>query len=103
MDTRAGSYGRRLQTKAGLVNLKVPRLRKVTLETVIIERYRQRGSSIEEALIPIVLDICAFVISTIGLRSNPKWRNLLKSRPVPSQAEGFLDSASPSTSLRAKG
>lgn len=35
-DTRAGSYRRRLQTKAGLVNLKVPRLRKATLETVII-------------------------------------------------------------------
>jgi len=30
------------QTKAGLVNLKVPRLRKATLETVIIERYRRR-------------------------------------------------------------
>jgi len=55
MDTRAGSYGRRLQTKAGLVNLKVPRLRKATLETVIIERYRRRESSVEEALIQMYL------------------------------------------------
>jgi transposase-like protein len=55
MDTRAGSYARRLQTKAGLVNLKVPRLRKATLETVIIERYRRRESSVEEALIQMYL------------------------------------------------
>jgi len=43
-DTRAGSYPRKLQTKAGAVHLKVPRLRKATLETVIIERYRRRES-----------------------------------------------------------
>jgi len=42
-DTRAGSYGRRLHTKAGPVNLKVPRLRKATLEAVIIEHYRRQG------------------------------------------------------------
>jgi hypothetical protein len=51
MDTRAGFYGRRFQTKAGLVNIKVPRLCKATLETVIIEHYRRRESSVEEALI----------------------------------------------------
>jgi hypothetical protein len=38
-----------------VVNLKVPRLRKATLETVIIERYRRRESSIEEALIQMYL------------------------------------------------
>ncbi len=27
-------------------------------------------------LIPIVIKICAFVISTEGPRSGPKWRNL---------------------------
>jgi len=54
-DTRAGSYGRKLETKAGVVNLKVPRLRKATLETVIIERYRRRESSVEEALIQMYL------------------------------------------------
>jgi hypothetical protein len=29
-------------------------------------------------IIPIVLHICAFVISTGGPQSGPKWRNLLK-------------------------
>src|SRR6187397_662702 len=42
-DTRAGSYERTLQTSAGEVNLKVPKLRRQTFETAIIERYRRRG------------------------------------------------------------
>src|SRR3981081_4702905 len=50
-DTRAGSYDRTLQTSAGEVNLKVPKLRRQTFETAIIERYRRRESSVEEALI----------------------------------------------------
>jgi putative transposase len=37
------------------VNLKVPKLRKTTFETAIIERYRRRESSIEEALIEMYL------------------------------------------------
>jgi hypothetical protein len=55
MDTRAGSYRRKLQTKAGEVELKVPRLRKLPLETAIIERYKRRESSVEEALIEMYL------------------------------------------------
>src|SRR6266446_4524382 len=54
-DTRAGSYERTLQTKAGDVNLKIPKLRRQTFETAIIERYRRRESSVEEALIEIYL------------------------------------------------
>jgi putative transposase len=54
-DTRAGYYQRKLHTKAGQVNLKVPKLRKTTFETAIIERYRRRESSIEEALIEMYL------------------------------------------------
>ena len=55
VDSRAGSYNRKLHTKAGIVKLKVPRLRKATLETAIIERYRRRESSVEEALIQMYL------------------------------------------------
>ena len=44
------SYERKLQTKAGEVTLKVPKLRAQTFETAIIERYRRRESSVEEAL-----------------------------------------------------
>ena len=54
-DTRAGNYERTLQTQAGEVSLKVPKLRRQTFETAIIERYRRRESSVEEALIEMYL------------------------------------------------
>jgi transposase-like protein len=54
-DTRAGSYDRHLQTKAGDVTLTVPKLRSLPFETAIIERYRRRESSVEEALIEMYL------------------------------------------------
>lgn len=55
VDTRAGSYERKLVTKAGEVKLKVPRLRSLPFETQIIERYRRRESSVEEALMEMYL------------------------------------------------
>src|SRR5437660_961892 len=54
-DTRAGSYERHLHTKAGEVTLKVPKLRNLPFETAIIERYRRRESSVEEALVEMYL------------------------------------------------
>jgi transposase-like protein len=54
-DTRAGNYERTLQTSAGEVHLKVPKLRRQTFETAIIERYRRRESSVEEVLIEMYL------------------------------------------------
>lgn len=54
-DYRSGHYERQLHTKAGEVTLKVPKLRQHTLETAIIERYRRRESSVEEALIEMYL------------------------------------------------
>jgi transposase-like protein len=54
-DTRAGSYDRHLHTKAGEVTLTVPKLRSLPFETAIIERYRRRESSVEEALIEMYL------------------------------------------------
>ena len=54
-DTRAGSYERKLHTTAGEVKLKAPKLRKQTFETAIIERYRRRESSVEEALMEMYL------------------------------------------------
>ena len=54
-DTRAGSYERKLQTRAGDVTLKVPKLRRQTFETAIIERYRRREASVEEALMEMYL------------------------------------------------
>jgi transposase-like protein len=54
-DTRAGHYERTLDTRAGRVQLQIPKLRKLTFETQIIERYRRRESSVEEALIEMYL------------------------------------------------
>lgn len=54
-DYRSGHYERQLHTKAGEVTLKVPKLRRQTLETAIIERYRRRESSVEEALMEMYL------------------------------------------------
>jgi transposase-like protein len=53
--TRAGHYERDLQTQAGTVRLKVPKLRHMPFETAIIERYRRRESSVEEALVEMYL------------------------------------------------
>jgi len=42
---RAGHYDRSFSTTAGDVNLKMPKLKGVTFETAIIERYRRRETS----------------------------------------------------------
>ena len=52
---RAGHYNRKLQTTAGNVDLKVPKLKGLSFETAIIERYRRRETSVEEALIEMYL------------------------------------------------
>jgi putative transposase len=54
-DYRAGSYRRRLHTKAGAVELQVPKLRRATFESQVIERYKRRESSVEEALVEMYL------------------------------------------------
>ena len=47
---RSGHYDRNLTTTSGDVTLHVPRLKGISFETAIIERYRRRESSVEEAL-----------------------------------------------------
>src|SRR6056297_3561370 len=54
-DQRAGHYKRKLHTRAGQVELKVPKLRYAKFETAIIERYKRRESSVEEALMEMYL------------------------------------------------
>lgn len=54
-DTRAGHYERKLHTKAGEVSVKVPKLRTLPFETQIIERYKRRESSVDEALMEMYL------------------------------------------------
>ena len=52
---RSGHYDRNLTTASGDVTLRMPRLKGVAFETAIIERYRRRESSVEEALIEMYL------------------------------------------------
>ena len=52
---RSGHYSRKLTTTAGEVKLNIPKLKGVQFETAIIERYRRRESSVEEALIEMYL------------------------------------------------
>jgi transposase-like protein len=54
-DRRAGHYTRTLQTKAGEVDIRMPKLRSLPFETAIIDRYRRRESSVEEALVEMYL------------------------------------------------
>ena len=55
VDTRAGHYERQLHTKAGEVTLKVPKLRNLPFESAVIERYKRREISVEEALVEMYL------------------------------------------------
>lgn len=55
IDTRAGHYDRKLHTKAGEVTFHVPKLRKLTFETAIIDRYRRKEASVEESMIEMYL------------------------------------------------
>ena len=52
---RSGHYDRNLTTTSGDVTLHMPRFKGVSFETAIIERYRRRESSVEEALIEMYL------------------------------------------------
>lgn len=52
---RSGHYSRKLTTTSGEVRLGIPKLKGIPFETAIIERYRRRESSVEEALIEMYL------------------------------------------------
>ncbi len=49
----SGYYSRNLITTSGDVTFKMPGLKGISFETALIERYRRRESSVEEALIGI--------------------------------------------------
>ena len=52
---RAGHYERDLTVKAGKMSLKVPKLKGAVFESAVIDRYRRREESVEEALIDMYL------------------------------------------------
>ena len=52
---RSGHYERGLTTTSGEVTLRVPKLRGATFASQVIERYRRRESSVEEAMVEMYL------------------------------------------------
>ena len=54
-DYRTGSYTCTLQTKAGEVELKMPKLRRATFESQVIERYKRLETSVEEGFVEMYL------------------------------------------------
>lgn len=52
---RSGHYDRNLTTTSGNVTLHMPKLKGISFETAIIERYRRKESSVEEVLIEMYL------------------------------------------------
>ena len=52
---RSGTYDRGLTTSAGQLTLHIPRLKGLPFQTAIIERYRRRESSVEEAMVEMYL------------------------------------------------
>ena len=52
---RSGHYGRKLLTSSGEVDVRVPKLRGARFTTEVIERYRRRESSVEEAMMEMYL------------------------------------------------
>ena len=68
-DYRSGHYDRNFTTTSGNVTLHVPKLKGITFETAIIERYCRRETSIEEALIEMYLAGVSFLVA-IGVDQN---------------------------------
>ena len=52
---RSGHYDRNFSTSSGNVTLHVPKLKGLRFETALVERYRRRETSVEEALIEMYL------------------------------------------------
>ena len=52
---RAGHYDRKLTTTSGVVNIEMPKLKGARFVTAIIERYKRREVSVEEAIVEMYL------------------------------------------------
>ena len=84
---RVGHYERDLTVKAGTVTLKVPKLKGALFESAVIERYRRREQSVEEALIDMYL-------AGVSTRQVDDISRLLWGERMPSQTLSCLCSIS---------
>ena len=79
---RAGHYDRRLATTSGEVTLHMPKLKGMRFTTAIIERYRRRESSVEEAM----METCPAGVSTRRIEDEGEilWGSGVSKGTVPS-------------------
>lgn len=63
---RSGHYERNFGTTSGEVKLRVPKLKGIQFETAIIERYKRRECSVEEALLRCTLPAYPCAVSKIS-------------------------------------
>ncbi len=85
---RSDHYGRNFSTTAGDVRLKMPKIKGVPFETAIIERYKRRETSLEEAMIEMYLAGVS-VHRYIG----PFTTRISKEKAAAGKAAAFLASA----------
>ena len=77
---RSGHYSRNLTTTSGDVALKVPKLKGISFETAIIERYRRRESSVKRLSLR-----CTWQAYLFGVwRTSPRCCGAVRSLPPPS-------------------
>ena len=77
---RSGHYDRNFTTTSGNVTLHVPKLKGITFETAIIERYRRRETSIEEALIEMYL--AGVSVRRVEDITEARWGTRVSSGPI---------------------
>lgn len=77
---RSGHYERNFGTTSGEVRLRVPKLKGIQFETAIIERYKRRECSVEEALIEMYLAAYPCAV----LKTSPKRFGARRSPLAPS-------------------
>ena len=65
---RSGHYKRNLTTTSEDVTLKAPKLKGLSFETAIIERYRRRESNVEKPLLRCIWQACPCGVWRILLR-----------------------------------
>ena len=76
---RAGHYDRGFTTTSGQVTLKMPKLKGMRFATAVIERYKRRETSVEEAVIEILwgAGVSACTVSNLNekaFKAVDEWR-----------------------------
>jgi putative transposase len=101
VDGRAGHYERKLETKAGEVTLRVPKLRRLPFETAIVERYKRRESSVEEALVEMYL--AGVSVRRVEDITEALWGTRVSSAPSRALTRRTICTSRPGVTARSRG